>query len=498
MEIASEHFVCPIARWAHETPDAPAFYQDEACLSYLDFEKRVRQWLALLAADGVGSGTRVGVLAANSLSFAAVVFALQRLEAVLVPLNTRLAESAWESQLKAADVSLLLFDEKHQAFAGSWEGRARFLEAELPPLEISREEVGGDPLPQLREDSLASILFTSGSTGTGKGVLLHVANHFYSALGSNRNTQLGSGDIWLESLPMYHVGGLEILYRTSISGAAARVIDTFGIGKIKQTLEETPATHLSLVPTMLEELIESSDSQAYLSKVKVIMLGGAPPSGPLLEKVIAEKLPVLTSFGMTETTSHITFMGKDDPIEKVRTAGRPLAHVELRILNESFEELPAGSVGEIALAGPTIFKQYLNPKQFPKPQHGKWFLTGDLGLIDTEGYLSVVGRKDDMFISGGENIYSGEIENVARQYPQVRRCAVIPIDDRKWGKRPILFVQIAAEETFSSDTLQAFLLERLGKIKTPDAIIPLEVFPETGIGKTDYQALLTLYEKRAA
>jgi O-succinylbenzoic acid--CoA ligase len=493
MDDSSKQFTCPIAHWADEMPDAPAFYEGDSRISYRDFDHRVRQFQSLLSDAGVIAGARIGVLANNSLAFVAAIFAVQRLKAVLVPLNVRLTEANWTRQLKAAEVTLLLSDEKHLTFAQSWNGKSRVLTEELTTLDQATSAI-----PPLEVDDLASILFTSGSTGTGKGVPLHVRNHFYSALGSNDNTRLAPGDVWLASLPMYHVGGLEILYRTSIAGAAARIMSSFDIATIRQTLEEYPATHLSLVPTMLEQLIDGGGWEEFLPKVKVIMLGGAPPSGPLLEKVIKDRLPVLTSFGMTETTSHITFMGKDDPIEKVLTAGRPLAHVELRILSDSYQELPAGEVGEIALAGPTIFKKYLDPKQHPKPEHGKWFLTGDLGVLDEDGYLSVVGRKDDMFISGGENIYSGEIENVARTYPRVRRCAVIPVEDRKWGKRPVLFVQTSSDDSFSKEHLRSFLLERLAKLKTPDVIIEIDDFPETGIGKTDYQALFAIYNQQSS
>jgi O-succinylbenzoic acid--CoA ligase len=247
---------------------------------------------------------------------------------------------------------------------------------------------------------------------------------------------------------------------------------------------------------MMQRLIESRGDEPMPETVKVILLGGAQAPKKMVEEIRQFRLPVLTTYGMTESASQITSMSPNDPADKILTSGRPLQYVKLRIVDSEGKDLPPYVEGDIIVKGETLFKGYLNRDVRGEWYDDQWFATRDKGYLDSDGYLIVTGRADDMFISGGENIYPGEIEVEAASYPYIRDCAVIAVDDREWGKRPVLFVEPAETSGFDKQDMAAYLKMTLPKIKIPDKIISLNRLPRAAIGKIDYAALRELYQKR--
>ncbi|MCK4728324.1 MAG: AMP-binding protein, partial [Desulfobacterales bacterium] len=303
-------------------------------------------------------------------------------------------------------------------------------------------------------------------------------------------------DCWLLSLPLYHVGGLSILHRCALAGASVYVTHGFNCEETNSLIDASRITHLSLVPTMLQRLIESRGDEPMPDTVKVILLGGAPAPRKMVGKIRQFRLPVLTTYGMTESASQITSMSPGDPAEKLSTSGKPLKYVQVRIVNSEGKDLPPGIEGEIIVKGKTLFRAYLNRDAWRKRHDDQWFVTGDKGYLDSDGYLTVTGRMDDMFVSGGENIYPGEIEIEAASYPHIRACAVLAVDDTEWGKRPVLFVEPVETGEFNEQDMAAYLKTRLPRIKIPERIISLNRLPRAAIGKIDYAALRDLYQKR--
>jgi O-succinylbenzoic acid--CoA ligase len=450
-------------------------------------------WLTMLGTKG---GDRIGVLSQNSIDYAIGIYAVNRIGASTVPLNLRLTEKDWKQQLALSQCRMILSDKDHYDRANSLGLPVYILEdAVQTSVKSKAEKVEQVVSENIMLDKEASVIFTSGTKGIPKGVILTNSNYYYSALASNSNIKLAAGDCWLLSLPLYHVGGLSILHRCALAGASVYVSHGFDCQEIDSLMDASKITHLSLVPTIMQRLIESRGDEPMPDTVKVILLGGAQTPKKMVKKIREFRLPVLTTYGMTESASQITSMSAGDPADKLLTSGRPLQYVQLRIVDSEGKDLPPYVEGEIIVKGKTLFKGYLNRDVRGEWYDDQWFVTGDKGYLDSDGYLIVTGRVDDMFVSGGENIYPGEIEVEAASYPHIRACAVIAVDDREWGKRPVLFVEPSGKAEFDEQEMAAYLKTILPKIKIPDKIISLNRLPRAAIGKIDYAALRKLYQK---
>jgi O-succinylbenzoic acid--CoA ligase len=284
-----------------------------------------------------------------------------------------------------------------------------------------------DPL-HLPLDRHATVVFTSGSTGVPKGALHTFGNHYFSARGSNANIALEPQDRWLHSLPLYHVGGISIVFRCLLAGASVALPEP--VASLGEAIACSGATHVSLVSTQLLRLLREEGFDP--SGLKAILLGGGPMPGYLLEEALARKLPVHTSYGLTEMASQVTATPPGASREELRTSGRPLPHRELSISED----------GEILVRGETLFAGYIEREAIELPIDAEsWFHTKDLGELDAEGYLRVRGRKDNLFLSGGENVQPEEVEEALCLLEGVEAAVVVPVPDPEFGFRPAAFVR---------------------------------------------------------
>ena len=315
------------------------------------------------------------------------------------------------------------------------------------------EDAQGSAMPL---DRPATIVFTSGSTGIPKAVLHSYGNYYYNALGCNRNLPLTAGDRWLLDLPLYHVGGLGILFRCLLAGATVVMPD--GRETLDVVLERYEITHLSVVVTQLHRLLRQPESVRYPS-LRYVVLGGSPVPLKLLSRASERGLPVFASYGCTEMTSQVTTTGVDSTTAQRLTSGKLLPYRRLRI----------GHEGEIQLAGETLFIGYVEGGSLQRPvTRDGWFATGDLGHMDDEGYLTVIGRRDNRFFSGGETIHPEEIERTLTDHDGVEQAVVVPIPDEEFGQRCVAFVQ-PREEHPDGEALAAWLRQTLPRYKVPDA-----------------------------
>ncbi len=485
---------CPIHQAAQRIPTARALWDSQRSFTFAETEKRIVIRTCYYRTLGLTTGMRVAILADNSAEYAITIFALQRLGVSFVPLNLRWSLTAWQLVSKYAGCVLILSDPEHAALAAQLNLPVFLLGSEASVTENeSHKTIGQIPTTiDLRAES--SVFFTSGSSGEPKGVILSYGNHYYNALGSNQNIVLQPEDCWLAALPFYHVGGISVLFRCALAGAAAAVIPQSDWEQLFTVNLRPQVTHVSLVPTQLARLLQSEETSKFLAGLKCILLGGAPLQADLLSQILERSLPVFTTYGLTETASQVTTVSVGDPAEKLATAGCCLPYRQVCILNEAGEPLPAGKVGEIAVQGEVLFAGYLGIGQPSKM--GEWFCTGDLGTLDQHGYLSVRGRKDDLIISGGENIYPAKIENVARNFPGVLDCVVIGVDEPNWGQRPLLFVETTAPDSFPLAELWKYLRRRLVRILLPDRILVLSQLPKRSIGKVDKLELRRLASEK--
>lgn len=448
---------CPLFEAATISRHEKAVAYGQESLLYFDLDEMAARAARNLWRAGVAPGERVAIFLENSWQLVAILFGCWRAGVVACPLNVRLPRAAALEQVRelgARHLVARVAAKNDPEFAGL---------TILPPDELliyrdpAEQEVEGWPL-QL--DAPATILFTSGSSGRPKAAVHSIANHYYNARGSNQNIRLSSRDRWLLALPLYHVGGLGILFRCALAGACVAIPDA---GEAVEAAQERyGATHLSLVPAQLYALLHETTAPASFAQLKCILLGGSPVSPALLAEAMRRRWPVYTTYGLTEMASQVCTMGPMSPPPKRMTSGRVLNHRELRIAAD----------GEIHVRGATLFIGYAEGASVRRPVDADgWFATGDLGALDAEGYLTVTGRKDNLFISGGENIQPEEVEACLAAVPAVASAIVAPRADAKFGARPVAFIRWRGEP-LGPEALNEQLARVLPRYKIPVDVLP--------------------------
>jgi o-succinylbenzoate---CoA ligase len=449
MKSGATHAPCPLRVAAKASPWAPAVVGAGGALTYGALDLRVTAAAKKVARLGLAPGARVALYLPKDERYIVLLLALVRAGCVACPLSTRLPPGGVAPLLEKVACRALISPE------------GELLEAtevrELHPEELLADEPARDlwrssePL-RLALDRPATIVFTSGSSGAPKAALHTFGNHYYSALGSNTNIALAPGDRWLHSLPLYHVGGLSILFRCLLAGVSVALPEPGApLGEAV-----AGATQVSLVSTQLSRLLrEDFDAR----ELKAILLGGGPIPPSLIDEAAARSLPIHTSYGLTEMASQVTATPPGASREALHTSGRPLPHREISISDD----------GEIMVRGETLFSGYVKSDVLDRPLDADgWFRTGDLGELDVDGYLRVRGRKDNLFLSGGENVQPAEIEEALCRLEGVEDAVVVPVPDAEFGSRPVAFLR-ASGGTVEPETLAQALERTLPRFKIPVA-----------------------------
>ena len=410
---------CPLRAAALATPNAPAILGPAGTTTYAELDGRVSAVAAKITGEGLAPGARVAILLEKDERYVVLLLAVLRAGCVACPVSARLPPEGVAASLRVAGCSALISD-------------AGLPPADVPVLPPDRLlEAPEGVRPQGPETVLlerpATIVFTSGSTGVPKAALHTLGNHYYSALGSGANIPLGPEDRWLHLLPLYHVGGLSVVFRCLLAGAAM-VLPEPGV-PLAEAITQGGATHVSLVATQLRRLLSE---RAPLGTLGAILLGGGPVPEKLVDEALELRLPVHTSYGLTETASQVTTTPRGAPQEVLHTSGRVLPYREVTVAED----------GEILVRGNTLFAGYLRGDGVDRPLDASgWFHTKDLGELDEAGYLRVTGRRDNQFVSGGENVQPEEIEAALCRIEGVEQAVVVPVADEEFGERPVAFVR---------------------------------------------------------
>ncbi len=440
------HF-CPIRRHADTIPEAPALIWAEGVLSYQQLENIIGQIEIRLIAEGIKEGDRVGILGINRWEYIVLLQALFRLGALAIPLSTRFTDHTLQQLCGEVSCELLIQETAEpRSFIATRNIDRLFagLTAALPSESTAAT---------YRDDQLATVLFSSGSTGLPKAILHRWSSHFQSAVGSNENIQLSLGDRWLLSLPLYHVAGVAILFRCFVAGAAVVIPDPEA--SILANVEEMSITHVSMVSTQLVRMLDEKGNRP--AGIKAMLLGGSAISRALVSRAFDAGFPIFTSYGMTELASQVTTTPAAPALDDLFTSGKLLSHRELKIAED----------GQILVRGATRLEGYLEKTGLRKPfDKDGWFATGDIGRIDEKGRLVVTGRKDNMFISGGENIHPEEIERALESFAGVNRAFVVPVADQEFGQRPVAFLEVE-KSLPTPDILEEHLRDRIPRFMNP-------------------------------
>lgn len=471
---------------AAATPHSVALLYGDAQWTYVELDQMVDGLCHHLATAGVETGHFVAALLPNRPLYVALVHALARLGAVLVPLNTRLTapELAW--QVERVQAQWLISDEAHADVAHQL------------PLPGSRHLIVNDSAlaaapPDVRNHAapfdvaaLQAVVFTSGTTGRPKGAVLTFANHFYSATASAYRLGVLPDDRWLSVLPLYHVGGLAVVLRSCLYGTAVDLHPRFDQAAVNQALDRKGITLISLVPTLLYRLLQTRTQ--WPVTLRLILLGGAAAEPELVAQ--ANALPrgsaahgplplVAPTYGLTEAASQVATMPPAEAARKPGSVGRPLLWTQVRIVDEAGQERPPGTVGKIVVSGPTVMAGYWGEE----PLAGGVLHTGDMGYRDADGDLWIMQRRSDLIVSGGENVYPAEVEAVLRQHAAVAAACVVGVPHPEWGQQVAAMVEVRKGQTVSEEALLAFSRARLAGYKQPRRIRFVVQLPHTASGK---------------
>ncbi len=479
-------------------PDRIALEQDGRTLTYAELDRRAAAAAALMAERGVGEGDRVAILSRNRMAFFEVLFGCAKLGAILVPLNWRMPSPELDQLLDDCDPVLLFC-----------EGNAGPLRDRLPTIDLDadyEEALAGAPAIAVRrewpESAIWYLLYTSGTTGRPKGVIYTFRMALANAVNIGAAIDLRSTDTTLCFLPHFHTAGINLhSLPTLFAGGRVIVLESFEPKEIVQLLEARRLDALFAVPTVYQALIDHPRfGDAPLDHVRHWGCGGAPLPDSLVERYKPLGVRICNGMGMTETGPTAFLLDPADAWSRIGSVGKPQLLCGVRIVDGDGRDVAEGEVGDLLFGGPGVTPGYWrNPEATAAAFTADgWLRSGDLVRRDGDGFHYVVGRRKDMFISGGANIYPAEIENVLAAHPAVAEAAVVAAPDPYWGEIGQAFVLPAQGAAVTVADLETHCRARLAGYKVPRRFELVADFPRTAAGKIQKHRLLTRAEEAGA
>jgi fatty-acyl-CoA synthase len=476
-----------IERHARFAPGAVAIRFEGGEIRYAELARRVQCAAAVLAERGVRRGDAVAWLGMNHPAALVLLFACARLGAMLAPLNWRLAPPE-HARVLADCPPKVLFAEP--AFAD----HARSIGGAIAATEISvLEQAAAGPVEQGGDENSPLLLcYTSGSTGAPKGVVLTQRALFWNAVNSTHMHDLTSADRVLTTLPMFHVGGMNIQTTPALhAGASVTLHAKFDPAATLDAIERERITLTVLVPAQLSALMALPRwNSADLSSLRVITTGSTIVSEAFVRKASERGVPVIQVYGSTETCPIAAYVRAGDALRKAGSAGAPALHCEVKIVDGDGAELPPGRDGEILVRGPSVAAGYWNaPGETARTFADGWYRSGDLGHFDAEGHLHVVSRKKDMIISGGENVYPAEVETVLLECQAIEEACVVGLPEARWGEAVVAAVVLKPGCRMTEAEALALFQGRIARYKHPREVRFLERLPRSALGKVQKEAV---------
>ena len=478
---------CPLYENAQNHGELAAIICDKRTITYLEFNQAVCATSKHLLDLGVREGKRIAIYSPNSVNYLIVLVSLWRIGAIACLLSTRLSEQQISKQLDDIDCSYLICRENSFLKAQNI-SFTKYNLNELVDDSSFNAKTKLDKRFQYKQNQELTILYTSGSENKPKAAMHTFSNHYFSAKGANEHIEVKPNDRWLLSLPLYHVGGFSVLFRTLL-GKGIIVIP-----EIKQELscdiDQYKISHISMVATQLQRLLKSIEITAKndlgnFRQLKAILLGGSAIPESLIRQSTYLKLPVYLSYGLTEMSSQVA-TSRMVSSENSKRGAKLLSYRQVRI----------SDTNEILVRGETLFKGYIQANHIQQDFDNEgWFHTGDLGSLTDNEYLEVFGRKDNMFICGGENIQPEEIENYLCQIQQIDHAVVVPIADAQFNLRPVAFIKQSDDNSLDKEDIISYLKAHLPKFKIPDTFYPWPDSGEEGKIKIDRMRFAQLAEE---
>ncbi len=505
--------------------DKEAVVCEEKRFTYGEFADRTYRLSRFMQKMGIGKGDCVGILHHNSHEFLECYFAVAQLGAVLNPLNFRLSPRELAFILDDSKATFLIAAKRFSTSVSSlmdmetgvdriiWTGTGDHADPSrsFDYEDILMGEESTPPeVPEMSDDDLAHLYYTSGTTGRSKGVMLSHKNVCFHALAAVAELKLTDQDNWIHVAPLFHLADAWATFAMTWVGGKHVVVPDLEPPLVLSTLEKEKITITNMIPTMLNMLINTPDVGNYdFSALRALLSGGAPIAPEVVRKIMETfKCDYIQTYGMTETSPYLTVsilkenLAHLPPEEqffyKAKT-GRPFMGVLLKVIREDGKEVTPDDkeVGEIIVKGDIVTEGYWNrPEETARVLKDGWLHTGDMAVVDSEGYVNIVDRKKDMIITGGENVYSTEVENVLNMHPDVLEAAVIGVPDNHWGEAVKACVVLKGEGKVAGEEIISFCKENLAHYKAPKSVDFLQTLPRTGSGKIYKKGLRDPYRKR--
>jgi O-succinylbenzoic acid--CoA ligase len=476
---------------AERSPDAPALETPGGTWSFASLADRAARAAAFLETQ-VRSPEPVGLLLAGGADFVAWFEAAGIAGKVALPLNDRLTSGELVRQLEDARVSVLLGAPGDARLAEIATRIPGLRAIPAPDFDALPRSGGASRLSSARGDALRAVLFTSGTSGRAKGACLGWDNFRASAVAAEDRLGDVVGERWLACMPLFHVGGLSILVRSVMFGGPVRWLPRFDVAAVSEALDVGDVAGISLVPTMLARLLGHRGRRPAPAGLRVVLLGGAAAPVNLLARALEAGYPVCPTYGLTEATSQVATAAPPSPGARGPSPMRPLTGTALRIVDGK-RTLPAGTPGEILVRGPTVMHGYLNAAAATRQAlRDGWLHTGDIGLLKADGALEVLDRRDDLVVSGGENVYPAEVESVLVGHPAIADAGVAGLPDDDLGAKVVAWVVLAPGARADADAWRRYCRTELAGYKVPREFRCVDALPRNSAGKLLRRSLATI------
>lgn len=498
------------SRRADLTPDRDALHWAGRWHTYGELNERATRAAAYLAALGVRKGDRVAIAAHNHIAHFDLLLATAKLGFIYTPLNVRLASHELRGLGAYLRPNVVLHDDEHgAAAAASAAGASETATASARTIDLGawEEQVAAGPLalpevtpPTLGPEDTQMILLTGGTTGLPKGAMLPYRQVFYNAVNTVLSWGLNEDDVAVQATPCYHAA-INVLATPLFQLGGRTVLQSkFDAGYYLRSTEELGVTILFLVPTMYAMLASHpSFEERDLSRVRWAISGGAACPEPVRRAFAERGVRFRQGYGLTEAGVNCFSITLDQAEARPESVGKPLLHAEAAVRRPDGAECAAGEVGELTLMGPHVFSGYFErPEATAEVLRDGWLWTGDLASTDAGGFFTIRGRRKEMFISGGENVFPAEVEAAIYDHPSVAECAVLGVADDRWGEVGLAVVVLRNGAQLAPDELRAHLAERLARYKLPKHLEFAAELPKSGAGKILKTALRERFEAQAA
>ncbi|MFW6767654.1 class I adenylate-forming enzyme family protein [Acinetobacter pittii] len=476
---------------AEEAPNAHCISDSNISLTNDEFHKAILRAAGTMDRQGIREGDVVALMLPNQVEFVVAMFAAWYLGAVITPINPMLKHKEASHQLQDSKAKLLI----------SLTGEKIIDEIISIPVATLNQGTEFKQAPVVNSNALALLIYTSGTTGLPKGVMLDHSNIMAMTEMGREGLQISEKDHCLLILPLFHVNGIVVSILVPLaSGGRVTIRQRFDLENFFTDIEQLRPTYFSAVPTIYAMLYAlPKEIVPDVSSLRYGVCGAAPASADLL--INFEKrygFPIIEAYGLSEGTCGST-LNPVNGVRKAGTVGIPLPGQKIAIADFNGRHLPVGEIGEVLIQGENVMRGYLNkPEETAKTIVNNWLHTGDIGRIDDEGYLSIVGRLKEMIIRGGENIYPKEIEDTLLELPEVLEAAVIGAADEKWGEVVLAFVSFKPDSECSIDLINQYCKQHLTRYKQPEKVIILSALPKNAVGKIDKPKLRELYQLQGA